>query len=97
MKPGCRRRFRIAYAASCQRLSSHGQIHTPRESSRASVMFPSRRRAAGRQRPAPHAAPFEIPLRHRAMELDLFGEIALELPLSDDVPHTTKQLSHADL
>jgi len=31
------------------------------------------------------------------MAFDFLGEIALELPLSDDVPYTTKQVSHADL
>ena len=40
VNPGCFRIDRTPYAASRQRLSSHGQIHTPRASSRAYVALP---------------------------------------------------------
>jgi hypothetical protein len=40
LKPGCRAIVRSPYETSCQRLSSHGQIHTPRASSLASVRLP---------------------------------------------------------
>jgi hypothetical protein len=65
--------------------------------------FPRERRVADRtpgrlfRVHARHDVPLQFLLRHRAMKLDLLGEIALELPLSDDVPHTTKLISHADL
>ena len=41
---GCRRALRAAYAASCHRLSSHGQIQTARASSPAIALFPNMRR-----------------------------------------------------
>jgi hypothetical protein len=31
------------------------------------------------------------------MEVDLLGELPLELPLTDDVPRAAKQLSHSGL
>src|SRR5229473_769935 len=36
----------MAYARSCQKLSIHGEIHTPRASSEAKVMLPMLRRPA---------------------------------------------------
>src|SRR5919202_6271658 len=48
VKPGCRRRPRSAYVASCHTASIRGESQTPRASSRMKVSFPIARRAASR-------------------------------------------------
>jgi hypothetical protein len=71
-----------AYAQSCRALSSHGQIHTRRASSRASVTFPSataRIRGFGRWQ----AGPLEALLRHRTVRFELVGEFLLNPPMPD--------------
>ena len=58
VKPGWRRRLRTAKRVSCHTLSSHGQIHSARASSRASVTLPSARATADvrRRRPCRRAS-----------------------------------------